>query len=646
VSRPALPLLAGLCLWASACEPRGGATRPPGATSGRRLTATTTASRPTDVLAAYVKTHYDKREYRIPMRDGVHLFTAVFTPKQAEGPLPFLLKRTPYGVGPYGEDVFPETLGPSPELLQDGYIFVLQDVRGRYMSEGEFTDMRPHLADKQGPEQTDESTDTWDTIAWLLEHVEGHNGKVGQWGVSYPGFYAVAGMISAHPALIAVSPQAPIADWWFDDFRHHGAFFLPHCFNFMANFGRRRPAPTPDKVEPFVHGTPDGFAFFQRLGALSHVDERWFRAEIEFWNQLVAHPDYDAFWQARNILPHLRDVAPAVMTVGGWFDAEDLYGPLQIYRAIEAQDPDAFNVLVMGPWSHGGWERSDGDHLGNVAFGSKTAVFYRQQIERRFFDHFLKDGPAHELPEAYVFETGANRWRTFEAWPPAQTRPRQLWLHEDGQLRFDAAPTASRAFDEWVSDPAHPVPYTEDVAIGMTKEYMIDDQRFASRRADVMVYATEPMTEPMTLAGPIVADLWVSTSGADADFVVKLVDVFPADAADHRFVEPGQHMGEYQMLVRSEVIRGRYRESHEKPVPFRPGRPTRVELPLQDVLHTFQPGHRIMVQVQSTWFPLVDLNPQTWVPNLFLATDDQFAPATHRLWRDRTHPTHLRVGVL
>lgn len=633
---------------APACDKRGASTSPNGS-SGRRLTASTKeAPRPksSDVLSAYVESHYDKREVQIPMRDGVELFTAIYTPKDDSKKYPFLINRTPYSVKPYGEDKMREQLGPSPELMKDGYVFVYQDVRGTFMSEGEFTNMTPHLPDKHDKTQVDESSDTHDTIEWLLANVEGNNGRAGMWGISYPGFYAAAGMIDPHPALRAVSPQAPIADWWFDDFHHHGAFFLPHCFNFISSFGREREEPTTEWAERFDHGTPDGYAFFYELGSLANVNERYFKGEISFWNDLVAHPNYDEYWQARNLLPHLKNTAPAIMTVGGWFDAEDLYGPLQIYRAVEAANPDVFNMLVMGPWRHGGWARTDGENLGSVAFGDKTSVFYRQQIERRFFEHFLKDEGQNGLPEAYVFETGANRWRQFETWPPAKTQTRSLWIGAEGTLDFDRAPKAGRAFDEWVSDPARPVPFTDDVAIGMTKEYMTDDQRFASRRPDVMVYQSEVLEEDVTLAGPISAKLWVSTSAGDADFVVKLIDVFPHDTPDHEFVEPGEHMGGYQMMVRSEVMRGRFREGYEKPKPFPRNRPTPVEVPLQDVMHTFQKGHRIMVHVQSTWFPLVDRNPQKWVPNIFEADDDDFQAATHRLYRDKAHPTHLEVGVL
>jgi putative CocE/NonD family hydrolase len=360
---------------------------------------------------------------------------------------------------------------------------------------------------------------------------------------------------------------------------------------------------------------------------------------------LVAHPNYDKFWRDRDILPHLSDVAPAVMTVGGWFDAEDLYGPLKIYESVEKKNPDVFNMLVMGPWRHGGWSRTDGDLLGDVAFGAKTSRFYQEEVERRFFGHFLRGEGELDLPEALVFETGSNEWRSFDAWPPATATPGALFFGGDGTLTA-AAPTRGKARDRFVSDPDLPVPFTEDVATGMTREYMTDDQRFASRRPDVLTYQSAPLEEGMTLAGPIQAELWVTTDHEDADWIVKLIDVFPDDAKDHEFLSEGQHMSGYQMMVRSEVLRGRFRNSPANPEPFKPGEPTRVTVELQDVLHRFEPGHRIMVQVQSTWFPLVDRNPQRWVDNIFEATQDDFEAATHEVLRERAHPSTLRFSTV
>lgn len=599
-------------------------------------------------LGDFIRANYDKEEVLIPMRDGVNLFTAIYTPKNRNRSYPFLMKRTPYTVSPYGEESFPGTLGPSDTLTRGLYIFVLQDVRGTYMSEGKFVNMTPHVPEKTGPLDIDESTDAYDTIEWLLGNVENHNGRVGMWGISYPGFYAAASMIDAHQALKAVSPQAPIADWWYDDFHHHGAFFLPHAFNFLSSFGVPRPEPTSQRGPRLDHGTPDGYRFFLDMGPLRNANERYLNHGIPFWDSIFAHPTYDEFWQSRNLIPHLEKVAPAVMTVGGWFDAEDLYGPLNIYRSVEEKNPEIHNTLVMGPWRHGGWARDDGSFLGNAFFGSATADFYRENIEATFFRYFLKDEGEMELPEAYVFETGKNQWRSFPDWPPAETEEAFLYPGASGSLSFESPSISAGAFDEWISDPASPVPFSQDVGISMTREYMTDDQRFAARRPDVMVYQTPVLEEDVTLVGPLLAELWVSTSGTDSDWVVKLVDVFPPDAEDppQEAFARGMRAGGYQMMVRSEVIRGRFRNSPEHPEPFVPNQPTQVMLPLQDVLHTFQAGHRIMIQLQSTWFPLVDRNPQTYVENIYLAQEEDFMAATQRLYRSEAYPSRIRVGVL
>jgi len=600
--------------------------------------------------AAWIAATYDKREVQIPMRDGVELFTAIYTPKDlGDEPAPLLLLRTPYSIEPYGAEL-PEEIGPSRALARDRYIFVYQDVRGRFMSGGEWVNVRPHRPGKRGPAETDESTDTFDTVAWLLDNVPGNNGRVGQWGISYPGFYAAAGMIDHHPALVAVSPQAPIADWYFDDFFHHGAFFLPHFFNFFATFGRPQARPAKEWGERFAHGTEDGYAFFKALGSLANIDRRYFKGEIPFWREVVAHPSYDDFWSARNILPHLGNVAPAVMVVGGWYDAEDLYGPLNVYRSIEEKNPDVANHLVMGPWQHGGWARTAGDHLGNISFGAETSAYYQAAIERAFFDHYLRSegGGPSPIAEATIFNTGSNTWRTFDQWPPQASEEHQLFLGDGGALRLDEAPLEAAGADRFVSDPARPVPSTEDVDIGMPRPYMTDDQRYAARRADVLVYRSEPLREDLTIAGPITADLWVATSERDADWIVKVIDVHPDDASDaeHPHLRPGKHMSGYQEMVRSEVFRGRYRGGYDTPKPFTPNRASQVKVPLQDVLHTFKAGHRLMIQIHSSWFPMVDRNPQRWVANIFAAADDDFKAATHTVFRDPRRPSKITIGVL
>jgi putative CocE/NonD family hydrolase len=635
------------------------------------LLASTLADVP-DNPAQYIRLHYTKKNYRIPMRDGVHLYTIVYSPKDASQPYPMLMTRTPYGIHPYEDDKFRASLGPNPHFLEERYIFVYQDVRGRYMSEGIFENVRPHRSELRGASgvprgnlelsspHTDESTDTYDTIDWLLRNVPNHNGKAGLWGISYPGFYSSAGMINAHSALKAVSPQAPIADWFFDDFFHHGAFFLPHAFNFFAGFGQPRPEPTRQRSERFKFGTDDGYAFFMDLGPLKNVNDKHFKNRIAYWNTLAAHPNYDSFWQARNLLPHLRNVAPAVMTVGGWFDAEDLYGALKTYQTIERQNPNIFNVLVMGAWSHGGWSRSEAA-LGNLSFGANTSAFFQKDIELPFFNHFLKGKGEHHLPEATMFETGLNRWRKFDAWPPRGLEKKAFYLHasdrtgigrlgierpEDqdeggaGQGGAGQAPghdasrrdaSALAAYDSYPSDPRRPVPYTNLPGAGMVAAYMAEDQRFAARRPDVLVYQTGTLAREMTLAGPIQAELYVSTSGTDSDWVVKLVDVQP----DGR-----------QILIRSEVLRGRFRNGYEKPEPFVPNQPAKISLELQDVLHTFAKNHRLMVQICSSWFPLVDRNPQKFVPNVFEAVETDFIATTQRVYRSGKYASSVQVGVL
>ncbi len=625
-------ILAVVIVSGLACAPRQIAVRQ------RRAVAAST-------VREEVRRRYAKREYRIPMRDGATLFTAVYTPKGTSQAYPIMMLRTPYGVRPYGQSSYPDTLGPSEHFMRDGYIFVYQDVRGRYMSEGDFRNMTPHLAEKTSAD-VDESTDTYDTITWLLDNIDNHNGRVGMWGISYPGFYAAAGMIDAHPALVAVSPQAPIADWFFDDFHHHGAFFLPHGFNFISIFGMPRAGLNTDDWKRFDHGTPDGYQFFTDLGPLSNANDRYLHGANPAWNNVVEHPNYDSFWQSRNILPHLNNVAPAIMTVGGLFDAEDLYGPLNIYRSIEAKNPEVFNILVMGPWRHGGWAREAGRRLGNIDFGAERSPPFQLDVEFPFFNHFLKDEGELDFPEAYVFETGVNRWRSFDRWPPALAEEKFLHLRENEALSFDPSDAAAVAFDEYISDPNRPVPFTEEFTTGMTREYMTDDQRFASRRSDVLTYQTEVLDHDVTLAGPIAAELWCSTSGSASDWIVKIIDVYPADAPDPDEFAVTRPLGGYQMMVRSEVLRGRFRNSYEHPEPFVPNEPTRVVVPLQDVLHTFREGHRIMVQIQSTWFPLVDRNPQKYVDNIFEAREEDFIKTTQRVYRNREYPSCLRVGVL
>jgi putative CocE/NonD family hydrolase len=596
---------------------------------------------------AGIRQRYTKREVLIPMRDGVRLFTAIYTPKDTSRAYPILLQRTPYSVFPYGEKAFPDLLGPSTRFQDEGFIFVYQDVRGRMMSEGEFVNMRPQRPVSGAA--VDESTDAFDTIDWLLKHVDGNNGRVGQWGISYPGFYTAVGMLSGHPALKAVSPQAPIADWFQgDDFHRNGALWLPHAFNFMVSFGKSRTAPTSAWPAPLEHGTSDGYEWFLRLGNTGAT--RQYTKDVPFWNEMLDHPTYDTFWQARDLRPQLKDVRPAVLTVGGWFDAENLYGALQVFKTLERQSPATDNRLVMGPWSHGGWERSRGDHLGPVQFGADTSEWFQAEVLFPFFMHHLKGTKEPALAKATVFETGTNRWHKLDAWPPKQVKDATLYLHPAGRLSL-TPPSPEGGADSFISDPSKPVPFIEQVAIGMPKEYMTADQRFAGRRPDVLVFQTEVLKEDLTLAGPLHPELFVATTGTDADWVVKLIDVYPDGFKNLDFKEEGlpwdltpNPMGGYQQLVRGEVLRGKFRDSLSTPAPFTPNQPTRLAWTMNDIFHTFKKGHRVMVQIQSTWFPLMDRNPQVFM-DINQAKAEDYKKATHTIFHDAARSSGIGVST-
>ncbi len=480
-----------------------------------------------------------------------------------------------------------------------------------------------------------------------MKNVKHNNGKVGMYGISYPGFYTAMGAIDAHPALKAVSPQAPIADWFIDDdFHRHGAFWLPHAFWFYDVFGIPRTGPFQHWPKPvFTSDNPDGYQFFLKMGPFKNTTEKFFKHKIPYWDTLIAHPNYDAFWQARNTLPHFKNIKPAVMTVGGWFDAEDLYGALNTYKSIEQKNKINKNTLVMGPWFHGGWERSEGDHLGDVQFGSKTSEFYQKNIELPFFNYYLKGEGNLNLPEAYVFQTGANKWEKLDSWPPKSAKEESIFLNDDQGLSFNSPNDDDKSFDQYVSDPKHPVPFTQQVTQRMTREYMTEDQRFAAKRPDVLVYQTEPLEQSVTLAGPIDADLFVSTTGTGSDWVVKLIDVFPDTVKDNNPNPCNIKMGGYQMMVRGDIMRGKYRESYSKPVPFVPGKVTEVKFTLPDIYHTFEKGHRIMVQIQSSWFPLADLNPQKFV-DIYKADASDFQSAVQRVYHSKEYPSALKVGVV
>ncbi len=595
----------------------------------------------------YIKAHYTKYEYRIPMRDGKKLFTAVYAPKDSSHEYPFLITRTPYNVGPYGADNYKKDFGKSDKFLKEGFIFVFQDVRGRYMSEGEYVNIRPHIPNKRGPQDVDESSDTYDTVDWLVKNVANNNGRAGIWGISYPGFYAAMGAVDAHPAMKASSPQAPVTEWFIgDDFRHNGAFYLPHFFRFYSSFGVARPEPTTKNADSIAPDYVNGYEFFLNVGPLVNLNEKYFKNRVAYWNEFTQHATYDEYWKARDLRRSAPRMKPAMMTVGGWYDAEDLFGPLRLYDAIEKGKSAPNNMLVMGPWYHGQWGKDKGTLLGHVKFNANTGEYYRDEIEFPFFLYHLKSRGDGKLAKAHVFETGSNQWRKYEAWPPANAAARTLYFHGDGKLSFEAPTTAGEAYEEYVSDPAKPVPFTPGIVKNMTREHMVDDQRFAAMRPDVLVFQTEPLEDDLILAGPLTASLHISTTGTDADFVVKLIDVYPDDYPNP---DPNPNelvMGGYQQLVRGELFRGRFRKGFEKPEPFAAGRMEKVEFELPDAYHNFRRGHKVMVQVQSSWFPLVDRNPQKYVENIFNAKREDFQKATQRVYRSAAHPSSVRVLTL
>lgn len=602
----------------------------------------------------YTRANYVKHEHMIPMRDGIKLFTAVYVPKNADRDYPIMMQRTPYSVAPYGPDNYRPVLGPSEIFEREGFIFVYQDVRGRYRSEGEFVDIPPRKARLEGPGDADETTDTYDTVDWLVKNVAGNNGRVGIWGGSYGGFFAAFGMIDAHPALVAASPQAPIGDVADgDDSFHNGAFYLAANFNFYRFFRPREGGPAaPARTPARFPRAPDAYDFFLRMGPLSNSEELYYKGENPYWTAHLDHPNYDEFWRSRSLVPHMKGIKPAVLFVGGWFDAEDLAGPLKLFHALEKNGPLAPNTLVMGPWRHGGWSRGDGDRLGNLSFGSKTAEFYRQNIEFPFFLEHLKGegnglkGPeGGAAPKAWLFETGSNEWRRFDAWPPPEAREASLYLLPGGRLAFEPEKDGGVAFDEYVSDPDRPVPVIGHTGDGMPGDYMSEDQRFAARRPDVLVYRTEPLASDVTVAGPVAPSLRVSTSGTDSDFVVKLIDVYPDDHPDPQPNPCRVRMGGYQQLVRGEPFRGKFRNSLETPEPFTPGREETIDFSMPDVCHTFRKGHRIMVHIQSSWFPLVDRNPQKFV-DIPKAKASDFQKAVERVYTGGEEESRIRVLLI
>jgi uncharacterized protein len=587
-------------------------------------------------LTAFIRTNYFKQDYYIPMRDGVRLFTSVYSPRDTNREYAIMMIRTPYSIKPYGVTNYPASLRPSEAFARHGFIFVYQDVRGRNQSEGFYIDMPGHKLHFSGPKDTDETTDAADSINWLVQHIPNNNGRVGLWGISYPGFYAAQAMIDASPYLQADSPQAPMGDEGSgDDIYHNGAFFLAANFGFYSGFW-------PRGVNPprFNAGTPDDYDFFLRMGPLSTAQDLCFKHKNPYWDDILKHPNYDEFWSSRALGPVMTNLIAPVLVVGGWYDTEDLAGTFKLFQAIRGHGGAPAATLVMGPWAHTQWGHPGGDSLGNLQFGSRTCDYFEKNIQYPFFLQALEPDPTNAvpMPVAWLFETGKNEWRQFDSWPPAKAVRRSLYLSADGKVSFEP-PSGRQKFDEYVSDPAKPVPVTSEIGDGMPGDYMTRDQRFAARRPDVLVYESEPLKEDMIVAGPITPVLRVSTSGTDSDFIVKLIDVYPDNTPDSK----GVHFGGYQQMVRGEPFRGKFRNGLNDPQPFKPGKPAKIEFVMPDVLHDFRQGHRIMVQIQSSWFPMVDLNPQRF-ENIPTAKASDFQRATERVYcggRDGT-----RIDVL
>ncbi len=585
---------------------------------------------------------FEKKEVMIAMRDGVKLHTEIYTPRDAQEPLPMLLERTPYGIsgGPGG---YSGHLFAARDLYADGYIFVYQDIRGRYGSEGKFEMNRP-VHDPKNPKGVDESTDTYDTIDWLVKNVAKSNGRVGVRGISYGGFLSDMAMVNPHPALKAVSEQACMGDAWIgDDFFHNGAFRLSYGFEYAALME------TSKENFSFQYNEFDLYDWFLRLGVLSNADARYFHGEIPTWSNFENHPAYDNFWQIHAVERALKVPTVPNLNVAGWWDQEDFYGPMRTYQILEKSDSQHLNYLVVGPWNHGGWARSTGDSLGEIPFGSNTAEYFRQKVEAPWFAYWLHDKGSLPLKEALLFQTGSDTWTSFDAWPPKEAQKKNLYFGEAGALSFDAPKTkGADAFDSYVSDPAHPVPYRHrpvDMTYpedhpGSWYTWLVQDQRFVDNRADVLTWQTDELQEDVTIAGQVTAKLFASTTGTDSDWVVKLIDVYPQK------VESDWKLSGYELMIADEIFRGRYRKSYEKPEPIVAGEITPYTIDLHTADHVFKKGHRIMVQVQSTWFPLYDRNPQKFVPNIFEAKEADYQKATQNIYRSAEYPSSVEISVV
>ncbi|QES87696.1 CocE/NonD family hydrolase [Rhizosphaericola mali] len=593
---------------------------------------------------SYARAHYDKKEIMIPMRDGVKLFTAIYTPKDTSKSYPIMMMRTCYSVRPYGEDKYRLLLGPSLEFMKEGFIFVYQDVRGKNKSEGVWTEITPFIPHITGL-QHDEASDTYDAVDWLVKNVSHNNGKVGAWGISYPGFFATNFALSGHPAIKAVSPQAPVTNWFLgDDTHHNGAFFLMDEFDFDYGFANSTNGPNKDKLPRLNAHYTDSYDFFLQMKTVANVNKLYYHNRIPFWDTIMMHPNYDAWWQARDIRKYLYNIKPATLVVGGFYDAEDMWGAQQVYKNIESKNKENENFLVMGPWNHGGWAGFTMDHLGDQQFGSNTSEWFQKNVQFPFFMHYLKGAPESKLPEALLFDAGTNEWKKMDTWPSMDIVKAAIYLNGKDSLSF-FKPIAKKSSVEYISDPSKPVPYEDGVSDDRGITYLNADQRFASKRPDVATFTGKELSENTTLAGEITANIYASTTAEDADFVVKIIDVLPDTSASYKQGDKEVIASGYQRLVRAEVMRGRFRNSFEKPEAFVPNKPTLVSFSIPDVLYTFKKGHKIMIQIQSSWFPLVDRNPQTFV-DIYTAKETDFKKATITLYDQADMPTSIDLGIL
>ena len=599
-----------------------------------------------DINEAWVKANYTKREEMIPMRDGAHLYTAIYEPIHSQKPSPILFTRTPYKAAPYGETMSNRLWRSWQKYAREKYIFVIQDVRGRWKSEGEFINVRPFVSEKEKNGKIDEASDVYDTAEWLIYHTRNNNGNIGIIGSSYSGFYSLMGALSAHPAIKAAVPQAPVTDWFMgDDYHHNAAFMLCDGFRFVSSMNRPRPIPTEQSTPATPYYKTDEYSFFLKMGTLKNLT-RLLGDSILYWNELMTHPNYDSWWQERDTRRNCYKIKPAILIVGGLFDAEDCFGTWELYKAIQRQSPDTQLELIMGPWYHGAWGGTDGSYLGNIQFGANTVLYYQDQIEFPFLQYYLnREGEkTPDSQKVHIFFSGENQWKTFSSWPSKEAKEISFYLRENHVLST-TAPLETSSFSEYISDPAKPVPYTNQTVYARPKEYMTEDQRFAERRPDVSCFKTAPFKEKLTVGGEIEVELEVELTTTDADFIVKVIDEFPEDFTYDKTKEKQRNtqpylMNGYQMLVRGEVMRGRYRNSFEHPEAFTPGKTTTVRFSMPDIAHTFQAGHRLVLQIQSTWFPLIDRNPQQFV-DIYTCEETDFMKSVIKLYHQKNNPSKI-----